>query len=268
MLLYTELPTEAEVCSACFAATSTWCPNQHALPAKPGLSDHLKASDVEEQQGGHPCLPTLSGSGLAPRDMAPRSIGSCITLKMDGQGQECPISCNTEAHLPEGRLLPLGPLGWYERCKVYSNGCLRAHQQLRGPPSAPAAAGGATERRHQRRLEPAHLLGMSCLQYVCRLRSCSDALLVPMPACRASAFHRSSHQTRVTAAAAPAKWRQHPAVAADMANFLGQPFMGPVKVPHADADFFKVYFAGAHVRRSCHARLHNRQLRRLPSPPR
>ncbi|KAL4426256.1 hypothetical protein ABPG77_009871 [Micractinium sp. CCAP 211/92] len=32
-----------------------------------------------------------------------------------------------------------------------------------------------------------------------------------------------------------------------MANFLGQPFMGPTKVPHANPDFFKVYFAGAHL---------------------
>jgi hypothetical protein len=32
-----------------------------------------------------------------------------------------------------------------------------------------------------------------------------------------------------------------------MANFLGQPFMGPASVPHANPDFFKVYFAGAHV---------------------
>lgn len=33
-----------------------------------------------------------------------------------------------------------------------------------------------------------------------------------------------------------------------MANFLGQPYMGPSSVPHAHQDFFKVYFAGAHVR--------------------
>lgn len=32
-----------------------------------------------------------------------------------------------------------------------------------------------------------------------------------------------------------------------MASFLGQPFMGPASVPHANADFFKVYFAGAHL---------------------
>ncbi len=32
-----------------------------------------------------------------------------------------------------------------------------------------------------------------------------------------------------------------------MASFLGQPYMGPSKVPHADPEFFKVYFAGAHV---------------------
>lgn len=34
-----------------------------------------------------------------------------------------------------------------------------------------------------------------------------------------------------------------------MTEFLGRPFMGPAAVPHASADFFKVYFAGAHVRR-------------------
>ncbi|PRW05952.1 ATP-dependent DNA ligase isoform A [Chlorella sorokiniana] len=32
-----------------------------------------------------------------------------------------------------------------------------------------------------------------------------------------------------------------------MASFLGQPYMGPSKVPHADPEFFKVYFAGAHL---------------------
>ena len=32
-----------------------------------------------------------------------------------------------------------------------------------------------------------------------------------------------------------------------MASFLGQPFMGPQSVPHANPDFFTVYFAGAHV---------------------
>jgi hypothetical protein len=34
-----------------------------------------------------------------------------------------------------------------------------------------------------------------------------------------------------------------------MANFLGTPYMGPASVPHANPDFFKVYFAGAHVSR-------------------
>ena len=35
-----------------------------------------------------------------------------------------------------------------------------------------------------------------------------------------------------------------------MAEFLGKPFMGPESVPHVSADFFKVYFAGAHVSRA------------------
>ncbi len=45
-------------------------------------------------------------------------------------------------------------------------------------------------------------------------------------------------------------WQERAAAAAAlaaMANFLGQPFMGPASVPHANPDFFKVYFAGAHV---------------------
>ena len=39
-----------------------------------------------------------------------------------------------------------------------------------------------------------------------------------------------------------------------MANFLGQPYMGPSGMVHANPEFFKVYFAGAHVSRRCRRR--------------
>ncbi|EFN51105.1 hypothetical protein CHLNCDRAFT_59336 [Chlorella variabilis] len=55
--------------------------------------------------------------------------------------------------------------------------------------------------------------------------------------CRLSVHQTSSHPTPAAAAGAGAA----------MANFLGQPYMGPASVPHANPDFFKVYFAGAHL---------------------
>lgn len=93
--------------------------------------------------------------------------------------------------------------------------------------------------------QPSTCAGLRTL--LCRLSGCSLTLSdlgLLLQSARAAPSGTST-PAQAAAAAAQAAGRQ----AGSMANFLGQPFMGPTKVPHANPDFFKVYFAGAHVSR-------------------